>query len=82
MPKSRVRGGQKAHNKRIKNRNMRLGIQKSAVQKKFNELFEAQMKELKEKYSAEIVSENKDIESSEVVENVVNLKPNEELDGE
>lgn len=53
MGKSKVRGGAKAHRKRVENRNQSLKIQQSAVQKLFNESMKQQMEELQKKYQEE-----------------------------
>jgi len=50
MAKSRLRGGAKAHRKRIQKRNEELGIQKKKFQKVFTEMYETKMNELKEKF--------------------------------
>jgi len=71
MPKSKLRGGAKAHKTRVTHRNNTLkGLRKKA-QKEFNEMFEKQMEELKAQYknengetmdlNTEILGESKDI---------------------
>lgn len=54
MTESRKRGGKKAHNKRIKARKQLL----KAAQKKYMQMFESKMKELKEKFSEEDLNVN------------------------
>lgn len=51
MPKSRQRGGAKAHRKRVQKRNERIGIEKRQFQKKFNEVYEAKYKEIEEQFN-------------------------------
>lgn len=58
MGKSKLRGGAKAHRKRVQNRNKDLKNQQNAVQKLFNESIKAQIEEFK----------NKNDESSEINE--------------
>ena len=53
MPKSKLRGGAKAHNKRVTTRNNTLrGLRKKA-QAEYQEMFEKQMEELKAQYQNE-----------------------------
>ena len=53
MPKSKLRGGAKAHNKRVTTRNNTLrGLRKKA-QAEYQEMFEKQMEELKVQYQNE-----------------------------
>jgi hypothetical protein len=49
MAKSRLRGGAKAHRKRVQKRNEKLGLVKKQIEKKYNKLLEEQMNILKEK---------------------------------
>lgn len=71
MPKSKLRGGAKAHKTRVTHRNNTLkGLRKKA-QKEFDEMFQKQMEELKAQYknengetmdlNTEILGESKDI---------------------
>ncbi len=53
MGKSKVRGGAKAHRKRVENRNQNIKTQQSAIQKLFNETMKLQMEEFKKKQEAE-----------------------------
>jgi hypothetical protein len=53
MAKSKKRGGQKAHNKRISSRNATVQARESAVQKLFNESIKAQIEEMKKKAESE-----------------------------
>jgi hypothetical protein len=48
MGKSKLRGGAKAHRKRVQNRNLTLKNQQNAIQKLFNESIKAQMDKIKE----------------------------------
>jgi len=53
MPKSKLRGGAKAHKTRVTHRNNTLkGLRKKA-QKEFDEMFQKQMEELKAQYKNE-----------------------------
>jgi len=49
MGKSKVRGGAKAHRKRVANRNQVIKTQQSAIQKLFNETMKLQMEEFQKK---------------------------------
>jgi hypothetical protein len=53
MGKSKVRGGAKAHRKRVENRNQNIKTQQSAIQKLFNETMKLQMEEFKKKQEGE-----------------------------
>jgi putative hemolysin len=53
MGKSKVRGGAKAHRKRVENRNQTIKTQQSAIQKLFNETMKLQMEEFKKKQEPE-----------------------------
>lgn len=52
MPKSRKRGGQKAHNKRVKVNNNIKTAQQAAMQKLFNEAMQKQIEEYKKQKEA------------------------------
>jgi hypothetical protein len=49
MGKSKVRGGAKAHRKKVANRNQVIKTQQSAIQKLFNETMKLQMEEFQKK---------------------------------
>jgi molybdopterin converting factor small subunit len=70
MPKSKLRGGAKAHNNRVSTRNNTLkGLRKKA-QKEFDEMFEKQMEEMKAQYqneNGEMVDLNTEIVSGDVI---------------
>jgi hypothetical protein len=53
MAKSKKRGGEKAHRKRLQQRNNTLKAEQSAMQKLFNESMKAQIEALKQKDSLE-----------------------------
>jgi hypothetical protein len=76
MPKSKLRGGAKAHNKRVATRNNTLrGLRKKA-QAEYQEMFEKQMEALKVQYqnengetteiNAEVIGEVTDINVTDV----------------
>jgi hypothetical protein len=52
MAKSKKRGGEKAHRKRLETRNKSLKAEQSAMQKLFNESMKAQIEEMKKKDAA------------------------------
>ncbi len=81
MPKSKLRGGAKAHNKRVTTRNNTLrGLRKKA-QAEYQEMFEKQMEELKAQYqneNGEMVDLNAEIVSSnEIVSNANDINLND-----
>jgi len=53
MAKSKKRGGEKAHRKRLQTRNNTLKAEQSAMQKLFNESMKAQIEALKQKDAIE-----------------------------
>jgi hypothetical protein len=53
MAKSKKRGGEKEHRRRIQARKVNVDAQKNAMQKLFNESMKAQIEELKKKYESE-----------------------------
>jgi len=53
MAKSKVRGGAKAHRKKVQSRNQKLKAEQSAFQKLMNESMKTQIEELKKKYEQE-----------------------------
>lgn len=53
MGKSKLRGGAKAHRKKVASRNQNIKAQESAIQKLFNETMKLQMEEFKKKQEAE-----------------------------
>jgi len=53
MAKSKVRGGAKAHRKKVEARNQQIKAEQSAMQKLMNEAMKTQIEELKKKYEAE-----------------------------
>lgn len=53
MAKSKKRGGEKAHRKRLEKRNNTLKAEQSAMQKLFNESMKAQIEALKQKDAEE-----------------------------
>jgi hypothetical protein len=53
MAKSKVRGGAKAHRKKVQNRNTAIKTEQNYMQKLFNESMKAQIEEMKKKDAAE-----------------------------
>ena len=53
MGKSKVRGGAKAHRKKVASRNQSIKSQQSAIQKLFSEAMKGQMDEVKKKQEEE-----------------------------
>ncbi len=50
MAKSKKRGGDKAHAKKVEARNQKVNAEKKAMQNLFNKSMQEQMEELKKKY--------------------------------
>ena len=50
MPKSKTRGGTKNHAKKVAARNQKLKVQKTAMQRMFDESMKKQLDELKKQY--------------------------------
>lgn len=70
MPKSKVRGNRKAHNKRVKKRNENISNVQKHIQKVWQAEFEKRMEEIK----AESMVNNEDTQNNETSEEqVVNL---------
>lgn len=66
MPKSRKRGGQKAHNKRVNARNAKLrGVQKK-MREAYSKMFESKMQELQGKFSD--MNENNELDANQIAE--------------
>lgn len=65
MAKSRLRGGAKAHRKRVQKRNEKMGIAKKQFEKKYNKLLEEQMTLLKEKMEQD-AAKSKDETTEEI----------------
>jgi len=71
MPKSKLRGGAKAHNKRVTTRNNTLrGLRKKA-QAEYQEMFEKQMEILKAQYQSEN-GETVDL-NTQVIDNTIEM---------
>ena len=70
MPKSKLRGGAKAHKTRVETRNNLLrGLRKKA-QAEYTEMFEKQMEEMKAQYqneNGEMVDLNTEVVSGDVI---------------
>jgi dsDNA-binding SOS-regulon protein len=58
MAKSRLRGGAKAHRKRVQKRNEKMGFMKKQFETKYNKLLEEQITLLKEKMEQETAKSN------------------------
>lgn len=75
MPKSKLRGGAKAHNKRVETRNNTIrGLRKKA-QAEYQEMFEKQMEALKAQYQnekGEMMDVNAEIISDEIIQGDIN----------
>ena len=65
MAKSKKRGGEKAHRKRVATRNQNIKSQVKKQEKMFQDAFMEQLEKMRETFSAE--TENKEISTSETV---------------
>jgi len=65
MAKSRLRGGAKAHRKRVQKRNEKMGLMKKQFETKYNKLLEEQMTLLKEKMEQD-AAKSKDETTEEI----------------
>jgi hypothetical protein len=63
MPKSRKRGGEKAHRKRVKLRNQNIQNQKNHMQKLWEEEMKKKLEEMNKSMSGD--TENQEIDTSE-----------------
>lgn len=53
MAKSKKRGGEKLHRKRVQNRNKVVKARENAIQKLFNESMKTQIEEMRKNYEAQ-----------------------------
>lgn len=53
MPKSKQRGGQKAHNKRVKARNQKLNAERKKLQNAYTQMFQQKLEEFQNQYSGQ-----------------------------
>lgn len=66
MPKSKLRGGKKAHNKRVKLRNNDITTQRSRIQQEYENMMKTNYEEFLKNNGGEIMSgETKEIENNE-----------------
>ena len=66
MPKSKLRGGKKAHNKRVKLRNNDIATQRSRVQQEYETMMKTNYEEFLKNNGGDIMSgETKEIENNE-----------------
>jgi len=63
MPKSRLRGGKKAHRKRVEKRNTKMGNEMNKLQKLFEKEMQAKMEEIRKE-----AEQNKQTEGEEVTD--------------
>jgi len=71
MPKSRKRGGQKAHNKRIQDRKELMAHARKKMQEQYSKLLDQRLSELKNEYSQETteIVELSENETQQMLEN-------------
>lgn len=72
MPRSKKRGGQKAHNKRVGARNQKNAGEKKRLQQAYTEMFQQRLEEFQEQYSAMTESKSEVVETDVVMEGTTN----------
>jgi hypothetical protein len=65
MAKSKKRGGEKVHRKRVQNRNNIVKAKENAIQKLFNESMKTQIEEMRKNYEAQS-GNTENVETNEV----------------
>lgn len=70
MPKSKVRGGAKAHRAKVQSRNQKINSAKSAMQKLFNEAIAKEVEEMKKKEQEQAQEQSSEILDDYEVEQV------------
>ena len=65
MAKSKKRGGEKAHRKRVENRNKIVKAKENAIQKLFNESMKSQIEEMRKNYESQS-GDTENVELNEV----------------
>lgn len=65
MAKSKKRGGEKEHRKRIQNRNKIVKAKENAIQKLFNESMKAQIEEMRKNYETQS-GDTENVEANEL----------------
>lgn len=68
MPKSKQRGGAKAHRKRIAARNTKLGVLRKKMQKEYSSMFEEKLKDLEQKFSGETENQDSGVEETPTID--------------
>jgi uncharacterized protein len=73
MAKSKKRGGEKAHRKRVQKRNQSIKAVASAYQKLFDETMRKQLEELQKKYAAESGDTQSDVTTDSASDDQVKI---------
>ena len=76
MPKSKLRGGAKAHNARVAKRNERLKVERKLAEKQYVQMMEQRLQEFQNKFSG--LTENDELNAENVVEALTVEEPTQE----
>jgi deoxyadenosine/deoxycytidine kinase len=77
MPKSKLRGGAKAHKARVAKRNERLKVERKQAQKQYLQLMEQRLQEFQNKFSG--MTENDELNAENVVDVLTSETTQEEV---
>lgn len=72
MPKSRKRGGEKAHNKRVKARNQKIAIETKKLRDTYTEMFQQRLEEFQNQYSGMTETTSDQVDAEVVSEETTN----------
>jgi len=76
MPKSKLRGGAKAHKSRVAKRNERLKVERKQAEKQYMQLMEQRLQEFQNKFSG--MTETDELNAGNVVDVLTNEEPIQE----
>jgi len=76
MPKSKLRGGAKAHKARVTKRNEKLTIERKQAEKQYMQLMEQRLQEFQNKFSG--MTETDELNAENVVDVLTNEEPIQE----
>jgi deoxyadenosine/deoxycytidine kinase len=76
MPKSKLRGGAKAHRARVAKRNEKLKIERKQAEKQYMQLMEQRLQEFQNKFSG--LTETDELNAENVVEALTVEEPTQE----
>jgi hypothetical protein len=76
MPKSKLRGGAKAHNARVAKRNERLKVERKLAEKQYVEMMEQRLQEFQNKFSG--LTETDELSAENIVDVLTSEEPTQE----